>query len=39
MIFMAGGHPAFRLPLSVALLFGILIVSIAQTLLVARIRN
>jgi len=39
MIFMASGHPAFRLPLSVALLFGTLIVSVAQALLVARIRD
>jgi hypothetical protein len=38
MIFIAGGDPAFRLPLSVALLFGTLIVSIAQALLAARIR-
>jgi Family of unknown function (DUF6713) len=39
MIFIAGGYPAFRLPLSVALLSGTLLVSIAQALLVARIRN
>jgi hypothetical protein len=39
MIFMASGHPAFRLPLSVALLFGTLIVSVLQALLVARIRD
>jgi Family of unknown function (DUF6713) len=39
MIFIAAGHPAFRLPLSVALLSGTLLVSIAQALLVARIRN
>jgi hypothetical protein len=39
MIFIATGHPAFRLPLSVALLFGTLLISIAQALLVTRIRN
>jgi hypothetical protein len=39
MIFMACGDPGFRLPLSIALLFGTLIVSIVQALLVARIRD
>ncbi len=39
MIFIATSDPAFRLPLSVAILFGTLIVSIAQALLAARIRD
>jgi len=39
MVFIASGDPSFRLPLSIALLFGTLIVSITQALLVARVKN